>query len=226
MNISSENEREKFRLMTGSLLCWNLIKTVCEIKPYCSSKGQLSILKINVNFCFLWMAKHLAVKYNPLWTASTFLTHPSSYLSCDLSQEVVSNISTWGGTSLPWGWWSTGAGCPERRCTLHLWSHSKISWTLSCAVCSRWTSSGRDVGLNDLQMSLPAPIILWLLLHTDLSCACTQCPPKCTPVYTFEEVFVPAVRWLEGGLLSAPRALWKWVSLWVLHANNPALSGS
>ncbi|PKU42973.1 hypothetical protein llap_6734 [Limosa lapponica baueri] len=38
-----------------------------------------------------------------------------------------------------------------------LWRHSKPAWTCSCATFSRWTYSGRAIGLDDLQRSLPTP---------------------------------------------------------------------
>ena len=68
---------------------------------------------------------------------------------------------TQGRTSSPWGWRSTGTGCPGRLWSLLLWRYSRPVWTRSCAACCRWPCFGRGVGLDDPQRSLPTPTILW-----------------------------------------------------------------
>ena len=68
---------------------------------------------------------------------------------------------TWGRTSSLWGWQRTGTGCPGRLWCLLLRRYSRPVWTRSSAVCCRWPSFGRRVGLDDPQRSLPTPTILW-----------------------------------------------------------------
>jgi len=61
----------------------------------------------------------------------------------------------------PWGWRSTGTGCPGRLWILLLWRHSRPAWTRSRAACCRWPCFGRGVGRDDPQRSLPTLTILW-----------------------------------------------------------------
>ena len=45
--------------------------------------------------------------------------------------------------------------------SLLLWRYSRPAWTRSCAACSGWPCFSRGVGLDDPQMSLPTPTVLW-----------------------------------------------------------------
>jgi len=45
--------------------------------------------------------------------------------------------------------------------SLPLLRYSRAAWTRSYAACSGWPCFGRRVGLEDPQMSLPTPNILW-----------------------------------------------------------------
>jgi len=81
--------------------------------------------------------------------------------------SIRSSVWAWGTTSLLWGWWSTGTGCPEGLCSLLLWRYSRPTWTRSRAACSRWPCFGRgfwtdaQITPDDPQRSLPTPTILW-----------------------------------------------------------------
>jgi len=58
--------------------------------------------------------------------------------------SIRSSSWTWR-TSLLWGWWSTGTGCPEGWWILLLWRYSKPAWTRSCAACSTWACFDRGL---------------------------------------------------------------------------------
>ena len=94
---------------------------------------------------------------------------PSSFQWCPATGQgptgtnwsIGSSIWTWGRTSSPWGWRSTGTGCPGRWWSLLLWRYSRPAWTRSSTTYCRGPCFGRRVGLDDPQRSLPTPTILW-----------------------------------------------------------------
>ena len=100
---------------------------------------------------------------NKPWLA--YSLGPDSFQWCPVTAQgatgtnwsTESSIWTWGRTSLLWGWWSTAIGCPEGLWSLLLWRYSKPTRTRSCATCSRWPCFGRELGLHELQRSLPTP---------------------------------------------------------------------
>jgi len=62
---------------------------------------------------------------------------------------------------LLWRWVRIGTGCPQRLWSLHPCRYSKPSWTQSWAAGCRWPCLRMGVGLDDLQRSLPASMILF-----------------------------------------------------------------
>lgn len=61
----------------------------------------------------------------------------------------------------PWGWLSTGTGCPERQWSLRPWTRSKPSWARSWATCFGLPLLEWGGGWDDLQKSLMTRTILW-----------------------------------------------------------------
>ena len=69
---------------------------------------------------------------------------PGSFQWCEATEQGAlgsrwntgSTILAWGGTSLLWGWQSTGAGCPQSLWS-PLWRYSRPIWTPICTTYCR-----------------------------------------------------------------------------------------
>lgn len=69
---------------------------------------------------------------------------------------------TWEITLL-WGRPSVGIGCPETLQSLFPWRYSEAIWTQSWAMLPAWEG---EVGLDDLQWSLPTSTTLWFWIRS------------------------------------------------------------
>lgn len=77
-----------------------------------------------------------------------------------------------------WWWLSAGTG-PEMQWSLLHGSHSKPTWTQSWVTQTRGLCLSREVGLSDLQCSLPTLSILDSVIHPTRPSSLPQCAQAC-----------------------------------------------
>lgn len=78
----------------------------------------------------------------------------------------------------PLRWASAGTGSETLWSLLH-GRHSKPTWTQPWVTCTRGCCLSREVGLSDLQWSLPTLSILGSVIHPARPSSLSQCPQAC-----------------------------------------------